>query len=285
MRQWGAVVAAAVLIPLVACSPPHVGPVQYNPLPAALALWKDFPAGQDPRPIVWLGNASPVNGFSTPEAWESAACGFFTLNAPFPTDYSTYSVVTGPDNESGSYLTIPAGEALWALSRGKGQTGPGSGSGCGATAPLVISAVRLGSFAFDTDRGKLEIPAWLFTATGASGDLAYPAIAPIAFWNRGMSTDSFTQTVAVGADGRSLTYRFRDPPGACEGSYVGVVAESSSAVALWIRDISTHGETCMAPRQEHVVRVTLASPLGGRVVVSDNGYAVTVCPATDVEGC
>ena len=196
MRQWGAVVAAAVLIPLVACSPPHVGPVQYNPLPAALALWKDFPAGQDPRPIVWLGNASPVNGFSTPEAWESAACGFFTLNAHFPTDYSTYSVVTGPDNESGSYLTIPAGEALWALSRGKGQTG--SGSGCGATAPLVISAVRLGSFAFDTDRGKLEIPAWLFTATGASGDLAYPAIAPIAFWNRGMSTDSFPKRWPLG---------------------------------------------------------------------------------------
>ena len=81
-----------MLFALVACSPPHVGPVQYNPLPAALALWKDFPAGQDPRPIVWLGNASPVNGFSTPEAWESAACGSFTLNAHFPTDYSTYSL-------------------------------------------------------------------------------------------------------------------------------------------------------------------------------------------------
>ena len=284
MRQLGGVVAAVVLFPLAVCSVPDVGPAHYNPLPSALAQWKDFPAGQGTRPIVWLGNASPVNGFSTPEASESAACGFFTLNAPFPTDYSTYSVVTGPDHESGSYLTIPAGEALWALSRGKGQTG--SGSGCGNTAPLVISAVRLGSFAFDTDRGKLEIPAWLFTATGASGDLAYPAIAPTAFWNRGMSTDSFTQTVAVGADGRTLTYRFRDPPGSCEGSYVGVVAESSSAVALWIRDTSTHGETCMAPRQEHVVTVTLASPLGGRVVVSDYGYAVTVCPAaTYVEGC
>src|SRR2546426_4551132 len=283
MRQWGAVVAAVVLLPLAACSPPDVGPVHYNPLPAALALWKDFPAGQEPRPIVWLGNASPLNGFSTPEAWESAACGFFTLNAPFPTDYSTYSVVTGPDHESGSYLTIPAGEALWALSRGKGQTG--SGSGCGTTAPLVISAVRLGSFAFDTDRGKLDIPAWLFTATGASGDLAYPAIAPTAFSNPGMSTNSFTQTVAVGADGRSLTYRFRDQPGACEGTYKGYVAESSSAVALWIHDISAHGETCMASKQEHVVTVTLANPLGGRVVVSDSGFAVTVCPAaTYVEG-
>jgi hypothetical protein len=211
----------------------------------------------------------------------AAVCGFFTLNAPLPTDYSTYSAVTGPDHESGSYLTIPAGEALWALSRGKGQTG----SGCGTAAPLAITAVRLGTFAFDTDRGKLEIPAWLFTATGASGDLAYPAIAPTAFWNRGMSTDSHSDTVNVSADGSSITETVRATQGACATSYRGVEAESASAVAIWLKPTGSSGEVCMRATHDQLVTVTLANPLGGRVVVDAYGFVSTVCPETFVGGC
>jgi hypothetical protein len=282
MSRWRGVAAAVWLITLAACSTPAVSFPPYNPLPSALAQWKDYPAGQVPRPIVWLRNTSPLKGFSTDEAYIAATCGFFSLNAHLPTDYPTYGVATWLDGTGFSYLSTPPAEALWTLSRGK----PGvTASGCGAAPPLVIRAVHYGTFGFDTDRGRLQIPAWLFTANGVASDLAYPAIVPTAFWSRGMIPNARFETVTVSADGRSLTDRWRDPPGACTGTYVGVVAESASAVAIWIKDVSGPREVCPVSRQGNSVTLTLASALGGRVVVDIDGYAMRACPATSDGDC
>jgi hypothetical protein len=281
MGRWRVVAAAVMLLLPGACSLPAIGSTQYNPIHAALASWKDYPADHDPRPIVWLKNTSPAKGFSTDAAWVSAACGFFTRDAPLPTEYETYGVVTHLDGTQDTYLNVSAGEALWALTHKAGV----KASDCGSATPMVISGVRFGTFAFDTDRGKQEMPAWLFTVSGAASELAYPAITSTAFWRGGLIADARQQAVNFSDDGRSLTMTFTGASGGCAATYQGVVGESASAVAIWLQVTSTYREVCPSITGEQSVTMTLASPLGGRVVVDEYGNAMAACPATFVGGC
>jgi hypothetical protein len=159
---------------------------------------------------------------------------------------------------------------------------------CASSNPLVIKSARLGTFDFDTDRGKLQTPAWLFAVDGAAGELAYPAITSAAFWKGGMSADGYYPGVTAGADGRSLISTWVDTPGGCATTYQGVVAESASAVAIRIQvaaGLSGSGPCRAALGQKHSITVTLASPLGGRVVVNESGDALPVCPAGFTGGC
>jgi hypothetical protein len=281
MRPWRGGTAVALLM-LVACNPGNTGSSPYNPFPAALAKWKDYPADQAPRPIVWLGNSSLVTRPSTNQAARTAvACGFFTLSTPLPQDYPAYGDATWPDGTSESYLNVPAGEALWALSRGEAGA---TAVGCGSATPVVLSSVRLGTFPFDTDRGKLQMSAWLFGGPALAGELAYPAITPMAFWNGGMSTNPYYQTVNVGENGRLLTMTFNSDLARC-GTNGGQVAESASAVAIWLQPSSTNSRLCIPQPPTQSITVKLASPLGGRVVIDEVGRVMLACPMNFVGGC
>ena len=159
-------------------------------------------------------------------------------------------------------------------------------SQCNAIPPLVINAARLGTFDFETDRGKAKMTAWLFTATGVNGELAYPAIVASAFWTGGMMAQAGNGSAAISVDGSSLTFTFYGAPaepGPCGADYKGVVAESRNAVAVAMQAIPhaapNENVACPAVAQERVVTVTLASPLAGRVLVDASGYAVPVCLA------
>jgi hypothetical protein len=288
MRLWLAAGAVAVLS-IVACgsAPGGATPV-VSPPTSALVPWQGFPAGKHPRPIVWLGNASPVNGFLTGDAKIAFYCNKFTLGSPLPKNLPSLAVATWSDATRVTYAGISAADALAAITRSASGM---SASDCAAVAPLVVSAARLGTFDFDTDRGKAQMTAWLFTVSGASGEVAYPALAPTAFWSGGLSAQSSNGGAGLSPDGRSLTFTFYgspDVPGPCGADYKGVVAESSTAVAVAVQEISHAGPddvACPAIAQERSVTVILASPLGGRVVVDASGDAVTVCPEASAKAC
>jgi hypothetical protein len=286
MRLWLAAVAVTALA-LAGCGQYRGGgtPVA-SPPASALVPWQGFPADQKPRPIVWLQNFSP--GFATNEGKLAAYCNKFVLGGGLPKNLPPLAVATWTDGTTASYRGISAADALKAMAAPKVEPDPQ----CASIPPLVINGASLGLFEFSTDRGKAQMTSWLFTATGVNGEVAYPAIVPSAFWSGGMLASSGNGEAGLSADGRSLTYKFAgapDNPGPCGADYKGVVAESATAVAVALQMISHASPgsliACPAIAQERSITVTLAKPLGGRVVADENGYAVAVCPVGSARGC
>lgn len=274
---------------IVACGKPSGGGAPIvSPPASALVVWQGFPADQHPRPIVWIGNSSP-NGFSTDGGKLAAMCNNFALGSALPKNLPGQATATWTDGTKVTYSGISATQALAAMSRPVPGVTP---SDCESGNPLVINAARLGMFDFDTDRGKARMTAWLFSAIGASGELAYPALAPAAFWNGGLVGTSSGYAATLGADGRSLTYRFWGAPdtaGPCGAAYKGVLAESTTAVAIALQIMPNAAPgapvACDAMAQERSINVPLASPLGGRVVVDAAGDVVALCLGTLARGC
>jgi hypothetical protein len=287
MRQ-GLVLATLAALALVGCGQPNgnlpgsVPPV--SPPTGALAAWVSFPADQKPRPIVWLQNSSPANGYGTGDAKMAAYCNKYALAATLPKTIPNHAVAVWTDGTSAIYRGISAADALAALAVDKTHMRDPQ---CNSLPPLVISAARLGTFDFVTDRGKAQMTAWLFSAIGVNGELAYPAFVPAAFWSGGMMAQAGSAGAVMSADGRSLTYSFYgapSDPGPCGADYKGVVAESQAAVAIALQETShgTPGQpvACNAMAQLRNVIVPLAQPLGGRVVVDGSGTVTWVCPSS-----
>jgi hypothetical protein len=156
-----------------------------------------------------------------------------------------------------------------------------------------VTAARFDVSTFPTDRGKAQLSAWLFTVTGARAEFPFPAIPTSAFWGGGITTArSGSNGATVSADGRTLTYFFtgaQEGTGPCQEIYRGAVAESPTAVAVAIgaipHETPNAGVACTLIGYPRSVSVTLASPLGGRVLVDDRGSVAPVCPAAARPSC
>jgi hypothetical protein len=291
MKPWAAF-GLLLLVAVAACGQAPSGgatPI-VSPPTSALAFWQGFQADRQPRPIVWLGNGSPQGGFSTDGAKLAAMCGKFALGGGLPKNLPATATAMWPDGTTYTYSGIGALDAFKGMSR----PSPGAQSAdCGSVNPLVINGARVGTFDFQTDRGKARITSWLFTATGVVGEVAYPALVPAAFWGGGLTDRSATGNSATAAgDGLTITYRFwgaPNNPGPCGADYNAVVAESGAAVAIAIQAIShaTPGSmvACEAIAAERLVTVSLANRLGGRVVADAQGNAVVVCPPAIPKDC
>lgn len=286
MRQ-GLVVAVLAALSVGACGLANngnaVAPTPVSPPTGALAAWASFPADQKPRPIVWLRNPSPADGYGSGEAKMAAYCSKYVVGSPLPATIPSRTVAAWADGTTATYRGISAAAALAALAADKTNS---QDPQCSSTPPLVINAARLGTFDFVTDRGKAQMTAWLFSAMGVNGQLAYPAIVPTAFWKGSIMSQVGTGAAVLSADGRALTYTFYgapDRPGPCGADYKGVVAESGAAVAIALQ-VTPHAApgqpvACDAMAQQRNVVVTLAQPVGGRVVVDATGNVTAVCPA------
>jgi hypothetical protein len=168
---------------------------------------------------------------------------------------------------------------------------PNSDPNCATVKPLVITGARFAKSEYVTDRGTAQIDSWLFSVRGVSGELSYPALAASAVWNADMTRGLPDRGSVVSSDGRTLTFSFYgapSEPGPCGADYKGVVAESNVAVAIALQETS-HAQpgvpvACDAIAQFRSVDVTLASVLGGRVVLDADGNVTPVCPSTK-PGC
>lgn len=286
MKLMPALTAVAA-VALVACGAVNGGnavlPTPISPPVGALAGWSSFPAEQKPRPIVWLQNLSP-DGYGTGQAKMAAYCNKYVAGSVLTTAVPASTVATWADGTSATYRGISASVALAALAADKSHA---QDPQCSSTPPIFINGARLGSFDFITDRGRANMTAWLFTAVGVNGKVAYPAIVPSAFWKGSIVSQFGTGAALLSADGRSITYTFYGTPsrpGPCGADYKGVVAESRSAVAIALQEFPhaapAQGFACDAMAQQRFVTVALAQPLAGRVLVDGSGNVTWVCPST-----
>ena len=285
MRQ-GLVVALLSAISVAACGQVNhiaVIPTPLSPPTEALLAWSAFPAGQTPRPVVLVSNPSPTGGFGNSEdAKMASACHKLTTAITLSKVIPPTANVSWSAGATATFPSISAAAALAALA----QPVPGTAQTCTPVQPQVITAVRFGGYGFVTDRGRAQIDSWLFTMSRIDGEIAYPALGPSAVWNADLSKGSVSSVSTLSADGLTLTYTFYGAPdnaGPCGADYKGVVAESHAAVAIALQEIphAAPGQpiACPAVAQQRNVVVTLAQPLGGRVVVDATGNLTSVCPA------
>jgi len=260
----------AALLAIVACGPGSGA--QPTPPTAALGAWTDFPASQAPRPIVLLGIDSQGQAFTTASKI-AALCRRFQLNIQLPAEIPKQATASWVDGTAATYSAISATEAFAALKRAPGATG----GMCSGAVPLAVSAAHFGVAGFSTDRGTAQISAWFFTVLGARADFIYPAVPASAIWGGGLTDRQGSGGASVSADGRSVNFGFIG--GECDAGYRSAVAESPSAVAVAVQAIAKEGVTyCSAVGYARSIRVTLASPLGGRVLLTAHGYPAVVCP-------
>jgi hypothetical protein len=255
-----------------------------SPPTDALIAWQAFPADRVPRPIVLLDELPRSPGFTSNDAKIATMCHRFGPPArPLPSEVPASATASWPDGTSATFAAISAKDSYAAMSMPPAN---GPGALCNTVPPVTATAVRLGKSGFSTDRGTAQMSAWLFTVPGALGELAYPAIAESAFWGKVTTIGLFGGGTTVSADGLVLNFAFYGAPsgsGPCDANYTAVVAESTSAVAVATQMIPSQAQpgmvVCPAIAQARSVKVTLASPLGGRVVVDASGSVVAICPA------
>jgi hypothetical protein len=202
-----------------------------------LDRWQAFPVTRRPRPLVLLDEA--LHGFDSDAAKLAALSGNVVLatTAPGVTD----AVVRLPDGPARLRL-LGAQPALTAGARGTRPAEP-------SAAPLPITRAVLGTESFGTDRGRVDLPAWLFTVASGPGQIACLALPDSAFWRPGTSgmTAGLTAALTAGpptaltatASGRVIAALFDAPPDACPSEptyrYEATYATSATAVAVALR--------------------------------------------------
>jgi hypothetical protein len=244
-------------------------------LQGALAPWADFPVNASPRPLVLPDGddqivASASFGVSSNDQKLALVEGAID---PPPTLPSTPA-------EADGYPLITAGQAFRELSAGNGQSL--------TTTRIQTSSVTLSMAGFDTDRGALQLPAWVFTfeggVTGSEAVLAvapastYPIPAPLV----ARSGLSMFYQAELGADGRTLAVDTGGAPsgsGPCDAHYSLQVASSDTAVAIGVvvrPNPAPSDQLCSYPEVLTQLTTVLAAPLGARVVVNVQAQPVEV---------
>lgn len=265
-------------------------------LSEALAAFDDFPVTASPRPLVLTppfgGRVNdPAGGFSAGDIAEAdnrkTAYLQGSIQAPA-------RLPDGPKS-SQNYPIITAAEALQIL-----KTPSGSGAVM-PVPPLQVTSVVLGTSVFVTDRGRLSLPAWLFSFRDVANPAAVLAVAPPALYlhpasdfQSKASGVTWATAAEVSSSGHTITAEFAGSPagsGPCTADYGLQIAASAKAVAVEVVELprpdaaspsSTMPNMACAlvgyPRQ---ATAALPEALGNRVVVdadTRNPLAVTTTP-------
>jgi hypothetical protein len=154
------------------------------------------------------------------------------------------------------------------------------------TTRIQTSSVTLGTAGFDSDRGALQLPAWVFTfGGGVTGSQEVLAVSPASIYPLPAALSSPSGlgsfgSVELGSDGRTLTVDTGGAPsgsGPCDAQYSLQVVSSDTAVAIG-DDVRMNPIPTVCPVQAVQVQLTtvLAAPLGARVVVNTQAQPVEV---------
>jgi hypothetical protein len=272
-RPLAAVVVASLLLSGCASGSAQLTPDHSPATAEALSLWKDFPAQSSPRPLVLTGPVidDPATGFGNGDDKLAYISGHFTAASTLP-------------GGSGSWQQQPLSTADQALAdlRNSGQ-----GSLTGAS--LSITAVKLGTATFSTDRGQRSLPAWVFRFAGVPDPASVLAIAPANRWPKAprpsQDTGDLAARIAPGGDTVTLTFIGAEAgTGPCSAQYAAAIAQSSTAVVVSVREIPSatsqpapSGDVAMGcddmgHRRE--LTVTLTPGLGGRVLIDSYGAPI-----------
>ena len=279
------VAACALALCLTACGAVsgHGDPGLTPPSPptAALAAWKDFPANSDPRPIIAFGETVehiPQAGFPNSDRKIAWICNKFILAS----GVTLLTIPAGPAMAGGSsYRSMGSAKAYSELMAAR--SAGGNPTDCARVQPMVITAVRWGVAGFPTDRGTMQMSAWLFEVPEVNAYIGHSAIDPSLYWGGGIASEG--RGARISADGRTLKVAVSNAQaGPCGADYTASAAESEMAMAVAIKRIphASPGESvvCDAMLRISYISVPLKAAVAGRVLVDEQGKAGMVCPET-----
>lgn len=239
----------------------------------ALAPWANFPIGAAPRPVLVFEPVEYLPAMNTATRDNAFYRGQWELPAALPAAAARldgFPIRSARAAIAALRLAVRA-DAL-------GGAGPEAG-------PVEITEVRLTQRTFQTDRGRVTLPAWTIRF---GSYLAAPAVV-LAADGPGVIAPSVPAdakgSATISPDGRRLTYSFLGSApgkGNCRAEYTPVFQESATAIALGAMEHPGgrgDASVCTLGSYERSVTVHLAKPLANRVVVSYTyGAPLTVVP-------
>jgi hypothetical protein len=144
--------------------------------------------------------------------------------------------------------------------------------------PLRVTGAELGEVSLKTSRGTIRVPAWLFTVEGVEQKKVHVAVDPSAVTTRPKRVRGDIEEVmafdlvAGKPDELLLKYGY----GACDSVHGARAYESDQLVVVDVDEEGAGlGEVCPDILKTATITVTLARPLGDRLVL-DSGTGLPV---------
>jgi hypothetical protein len=209
-----------------------------------------------------------------PEAKISLLAGNVVAASPLATETPPPGEVRWDDGTSETMTLLSAAQALENL-RTSAVTP------CGGCAALVVDQASLKTMSVTTTRGGATVPAWSFRVQGSTATVLRIAVstgaAPAPGSNVVPDDRSLidVQSVNGSADSRDLTVHFTGAGApadqTCGADYAARAYESDTAVVIFVwmtREASLPPgvDGCLAIGYDRAEQVTLAAPLGNRMV-------------------
>ena len=207
-------------------------------------------------------------GFSSQQEKDAFESGHFTLAGTLPAGPLPGLVRWA----NGSTLRLPLLTAHAAFAELAAQRPCGGPDACGQ---LAVTGAQPAAVTVRTTRGLASVPAWRFTVAGLGWEVSEIAVARTALAvlpgygpipPAGQNTPGVNVLTAVSADGRTLTLSFIGS--ACDAAWGAYRYESNATVVVGSWEKPSAGNTpCPAVGMPRTARVTLAGPLGTRVIL------------------
>ena len=213
----------------------------------------------------------PASGFPDDDLAREYAGGAYKLRATLPSDVPPAGTVKRSDGTTASVPLVSAADAFAAVH---------SGQPCGGC--LTVTGATLGTTTVRTNSGAATVPAWLFTVAELKDPVARVAIAPAALAplpspSPPAAPDALHLAQVIGVAPEQPT---ADPAGVtrltvslgvggCDKGPVPRVYETNDTVVVGgLRTVPSAGQVCTDQLVVTPVQVTLAAPLGYRVLLS-----------------
>jgi hypothetical protein len=241
---------------------------------AGLDRWEGFSAAKQPRPIVFLSGPLhwPDNGFVNDSEKIALSYGRVSPPASYPEGLNT----------AGGFDLMDAASAYRTL-----VSVPPNADGTAES--LEVTGMALGTSTFATDRGPLELPAWIFQFSRETSVAVAAVQHKLVFEPlRDFETSSPAGvpgggSAALSSDRQTLTVSFvgaAEGQGSCTADYAAVLEERVNIVGLSVkmtRRGTGQAEVCSAVGFQRTITATLTAPLADRVVVdSKSGDPIAV---------
>ncbi|HET6212178.1 MAG TPA: hypothetical protein VFE14_04815 [Micromonosporaceae bacterium] len=236
---------------------------------------------------------APAGGFPADSSKIAFQSGWYALRTELPASRPPDGTVRFPSGTMNvslisardAYAALDQGDPLCTVDPAKSPAPTGTAPDTPTSSPvspdcttLTVTAVRLGTTTLRTSRGEATVPAWLFTVAGLGAPVARVAIVPSAMTPlpspsvppgpQPPGLVSAQQLTGV----RGATVDFTLGVGACDKDIRPLFYETADAVVLGGTVHSDSGP-CILILKLAPVTVTLAAPLGARVVLDAAGGA------------
>ena len=209
----------------------------------------------------------PSKGFSTGREKLAFMSGHFRLAGVLPAGPLPGMVRWA----NGTTLRLPLLSARAAFAELAAERPCAVPNACGQ---LTVTGAEPGVVTVRTSRGPASVPAWRFTVAGLGWKVSEVAVARSAFVvlpgygpipPAGRDTQGVSELTTVSGNGRALRLIFTG--GACDAAWGAYKYESGSTVVVGSWERSSANGPCPAVGIGRTARVTLAHPLGTRVVL------------------